>query len=109
MGAGIAVHDVLAKLTGKFESLSGVVDDWIESTKRNVELEKSIERQQRAHGWETERLKELGEQTQKNAEGRKRIEESNDRQDAVRTYASRTADYAYLPLVDSLGATQRWA
>jgi hypothetical protein len=102
VGAGIAVHDILAKLTGKFETLTGVVGDWVETTRRNAELEKSIERQQRAREWETERLKQQAEQTQNYFGGRARIEEAQDRQRAVTRYGSRVADVAYGTLFDRM-------
>ncbi len=80
--------------------LTGVVGDWIETTKRNVELEKSIERQQRSRESETERLKQQAEQTASSLAGRGRIEEAQNREQAVGHYGSRVADIAYGTLID---------
>jgi hypothetical protein len=100
-GAGIAVHDILAKLTGKFDTLTGIVGDWIETTKHNVELEKSIERQQQAREWRLERHKQQAEQTQKYFEGRERIEEAQVRQRAVGGHFNRLEHYIGLSRNDS--------
>jgi hypothetical protein len=76
LAAGIAVHDVLGKLTGKFETLSGAVGDWIATTNRNVELEKTIERQLQAQANGREFQRQQVEAYRSFYEGRERIEEA---------------------------------
>jgi hypothetical protein len=74
--AGLAVHDALAKVTGLFETMSGSVFEWFESTKRNAKLAEAIERQQEAHKRAMENIKEQDDRSAKLAEARARIKES---------------------------------
>jgi hypothetical protein len=104
LAGGIAVHDILAVLTGKFESLTGVVSDWIATTKRNVELERAIERQLQAQEDNREFQRQKAEATKAHDEGRERLEEAQAYQTrTVRGFASSAANYAFLGLSNPFG------
>jgi hypothetical protein len=83
VAGGVALHDgfklLLNKvgfLGGNFDTLSGTVMDWNESTKRSAEIEKKIAETQEAHHQALEQMQRNQQNTRSVYEARARIEES---------------------------------
>ncbi|HEV8000914.1 MAG TPA: hypothetical protein VGP63_13605 [Planctomycetaceae bacterium] len=83
VGGGVALHDgvklLLNKvgfLGGNFDTLSGTVMEWNESTKRSAEIEKKIAETQEAHQKQLEQMHLNQQNTRSVYEARDRIEES---------------------------------
>jgi hypothetical protein len=76
VGAGIAIHDVLAKLTGKFETISGAAGDLLGSIKRSSQLEEKMNEQRAAQTQALATIAAYEGRIAKAAEGRARILEA---------------------------------
>jgi hypothetical protein len=83
VAGGVALHDgfklLLNKvgfLGGNFDTLSGTVMEWNESTKRSAEIEKKIAETQEAHQKQLEQLQRNEQNTRSVYEAKDRIEES---------------------------------
>jgi hypothetical protein len=81
--AGVALHDAVAMnlnwlrvLGGKFDSLTGAVGDWYETTKRNAEISKRIEMAEEAHRSYADQLAQRQAKTNAYYEGRERLYEA---------------------------------
>jgi hypothetical protein len=101
VGGGIAVHDgfklLLNKvgiLGGHFDTLSGTVMDWNESTKRSAEIEKKIAESQEAHQQALEQMQRNQQNVRSVYEARDRIEESQKHQKEAAGMASLGAHFA---------------
>jgi len=87
IAGGVALHDgfktLLNKvgfLGGNFDTLSGTVMEWHESTKRSAEIEKKIAETQEAHQQALEQMQRNQQNTRSVYEAKDRIEESQKHQ-----------------------------
>jgi hypothetical protein len=101
VAGGVALHDgfklLLNKvgfLGGNFDTLSGTVMDWNESTKRSAEIEKKIAETQEAHHQALEQMQRNQQNTRSVYEARARIEESEKFQKESASMASVGGHYA---------------
>jgi hypothetical protein len=101
VAGGVALHDgvklLLNKvgfLGGNFDTLSGTVLEWNESTKRSVEIEKKIAETQEAHQQQLEQIQRNQQNVRSVYEARDRIEESRKSQKEVGDMVAVGAHYA---------------
>jgi len=101
IGGGVAVHDgfklLLNKvgiLGGHFDTLSGTVLEWNESTKKSAEIEKKIAETQEAHQQALEQMQRNQQNTRSVYEARGRIEESEKVQKEAASMVPVGAHYA---------------
>jgi hypothetical protein len=101
IAGGVALHDgfktLLNKvgfLGGNFDTLSGTVMEWNESTKRSAEIEKKIAESQEAHQQALEQMQRNQQNVRSVYEARERIEESQKHQKEAGGMAELAAQYA---------------